>query len=155
MPYLAEQIANYFIKRGKEEDVIVDPLKVQKLVYLSHGWHLAFLKSPLIRESIEAWKYGPVVPDLYRKFREYGSSTITKEAPEPSNAQPLDAQTVALLDEVWHKYGRISGIALSALTHEPGYAWDLARRGSEGGWRNPEIPNEWIQDEFERRRSDG
>lgn len=151
MPYLAGQVANYFIDRGQAEGVIVDPLKIQKLVYLSHGWHLAFVKTPLISETIEAWKYGPVVPELYREFRDFGSSTINKAATVPASATPLNSATLALLDQVWNKYGRISGVALSAITHEPGYAWDLARRGSEGGWANPTIPNDWIKDEFERR----
>ena len=157
MPFYAAQIANAFIHRGLDNDVIIDPLKIQKLVYLAHGWHLAFLKTPLIREDIEAWRYGPVVPDLYRQFRDFRYSTIDKEAPVPSDAQPLNSQAEALLAEVWLKYGNISGVELSVLSHEPGYAWDLTRRSNGEGWvwTNPNIPNEWIRDEFERRLSKG
>lgn len=155
MPYLASQIANYFIIRGRAEDVKIDPLKMQKLVYLAHGWHLAFEKRPLICETIEAWKYGPVVPSLYRQFRDYGYSTIDKEMPVFALADKIDARTEALLNQVWLKYGHISGVSLSAMTHESGYAWELARRGHEANWNSPDIQNVWIQDEFERRRAQG
>ena len=151
MAYFASQIANEFIRRGLTDRVTVDPLKVQKLVYLAHGWHLAFLGVPLIRETVEAWKFGPVVPDLYRSFRTYGYGSITREVEVPSDAVPLDPNTESLCSEIWKKYGRISGVELSAMTHEPGYAWELARRGHENSWSSPGIPETWIQDEFRRR----
>ena len=153
MAYFALQIANAFIRKGLADRITVDPLKVQKLVYLSHGWNLAFLKTPLITEAVEAWQYGPVVPELYRAFREFGYSTISKEADEPKDVTPLNEETKSLLREVWAKYGRISGVELSAMTHEQGYAWDLTRQSDKGRvWGSPVIPNEWIRDEFERRR---
>ena len=157
MSYYAAQIANEFIRRGLDDGVTIDPLKIQKLVYLAHGWNLAFLKTPLIREEIEAWRYGPVVPELYRQFRNFRYSTIDKQAPVPSDAPRLDDQAEALLNEVWRKYGHISGVELSVLSHEPGYAWDLTRRSNGEGWvwTSPNIPNEWIRDEFERRLSKG
>jgi len=57
MPYSAAQIANEFIRRARQDGIVVDPLKLQKLVYLTHGWHLAFLGTPLINEDIQAWRY--------------------------------------------------------------------------------------------------
>ena len=73
MAHFAARIANEFVLRGLNDSVTVDPLKVQKLVYFAHGWHLAFLSQPFILEDVEAWKYGPVVPELYRDFKKFGS----------------------------------------------------------------------------------
>jgi uncharacterized phage-associated protein len=155
MPYFAAQIANEFIRRGRTENITVDPLKIQKLVYLAHGWHLAFLDTPLIREHVEAWKYGPVVPLLYRAFRHFGFSSIDKEIKVPDNAPPLVGQTLALLGEVWKTYAHKSGLVLSMLTHESGYAWDLTRQINQGGWSSPIIDNSLIRDEFLARQSKG
>ncbi len=99
--------------------------------------------------GVEVW---PGVPTLYRKVREYGYSTIPKTVPE-LGATPLDPRSLALLSQVWEKYGERGGIELSALTHEIGYAWDLARREHDSDWSSPNIPNEWIKDEFEHRRA--
>jgi uncharacterized phage-associated protein len=152
MPFPAAAIANEFIRRGLTENIGVDPLKVQKLVYLAHGWHLAFLGTPLICENIEAWEYGPVVPELYREFRRFGFSSISREMKLPDNVPPFDGQTSALLDEVWKTYRNKSGVELSMLTHEPGYAWDLTRRMNEGRWNSHVIDNSLIRDEFLKRK---
>lgn len=46
--YPACAVANYFIDKA-EEDLIFDltPLKLMKLVYISHGWCLAIYDVPL------------------------------------------------------------------------------------------------------------
>ena len=64
MRYKALAIANYYIDKANVEDTPLDHLRLQKLVYLAHGWHLAIHGRPLIEESVEAWKYGPVIADL-------------------------------------------------------------------------------------------
>jgi uncharacterized phage-associated protein len=155
--YSASTVANYFLGLGRRDGIPIDPMKLQKLVYLAHGWSLAFLKRRLIKEPIEAWRYGPVVPALYRMFQKFGASPITENAPEaaPESQQRLDEETKSLLDTVWEKYGKLSSIQLSMLTHEPGYAWDLATRsGGPLPWSNSVIPDGLIEYEFARRQQE-
>jgi hypothetical protein len=52
-------------------------------------------------------------------------------------------------------YGHKSGVELSMLTHEPGYAWDLTRRMNEGAWSSAVIDNSLIKDEFRKRQAKG
>ena len=151
--YSAKNVAKYFLALGDRDHVPIDPLKLQKLVYLAHGWSLVFSKSPLIADTIQAWRYGPVVPVLYREYKKFGASPITQ--PPQGNGQviPLDERTKSLLESVWRRYSRLSALQLSMFTHEPGYAWDLARRtGTLSPWSEPEIPNELIEEEFVRRQ---
>jgi uncharacterized phage-associated protein len=156
MPYFAAQIANEFIRRARTDGVDVDPLKVQKLIYLAHGWHLAFLGTPLIREGIEAWRYGPVVPSLYRQFRRFGIAPITTEATLPNaSIEQIDPKSSDLISQVWKTYGKKTGLELSMLTHEPGRAWDIIRRTNANDWNSPTIPDEYIKDEFEKRKAKG
>ncbi len=128
MPYSAKTVANYFLELGRRDNVPIDPLKLQKLVYLAHGWSLVFLKRPLIHEPIEAWRYGPVVQSLYKEFKRFRASPITENANVSSSSETLDSESKALVDAVWEKYRSLSSIQLSTLTHEPGYAWDLTRK---------------------------
>lgn len=153
MAYYAAQIANYFIERGQKDGVTVDPLKVQKLVYLAHGWYLHFHHALLVSDQIEAWKYGPVVPGLYFAFRRNGAKTIAERAKVPDCAPYLNEKTISFLNQIWHCYGRWSGIDLSMLTHETNCAWDLARRTNDTPWNDAVIPNELIEDEFRGRRA--
>jgi uncharacterized phage-associated protein len=151
----ARTIANYFLELGKRDGVPIDPLKLQKLVYLAHGWSLFFLQRPLIREPFEAWRYGPVVPELYQEFRRFGGWPITDLARGVpcESTHGIDQQTRSLLNAVWERYRHLTPIQLSMLTHEPGYAWDLVQRQPDvfsfGGRK---IPNEYIADEFARRQ---
>ena len=40
MGYSAKAVANYFLsKYGRKKGIT--PLKIQKLVYIAHGWHMA------------------------------------------------------------------------------------------------------------------
>ncbi len=62
-------------------------MKLQKLVYFAQGAHLAKYNSPLSMKHLQAWMYGPVIPEIYQisNFREAGPLSITAEfAPSPS-----------------------------------------------------------------------
>lgn len=64
MGHSAKAIANFFIDRHKRHGI--SPLKLQKLIYMAHGWHLALLDKPLVEdEAPEAWKFGPVFASVY------------------------------------------------------------------------------------------
>ena len=60
-PYTAKAIANYFLKHRKrfKRKGPITQMKLHKLVYFAHGWHLALKGEPLIDETLQAWDYGP------------------------------------------------------------------------------------------------
>lgn len=133
-------------------------MKLQKLIYYAHGWHLASTGKPLIDESVEAWKYGPVIPSVYHEFKSYGSGTIrekgtTIEAAECSSLRFVtptvhDSETKCLLDTIWEAYGGLSGVQLSNLTHKQGTPWSetFAKSGGQKGF---DIPNSVIKEHFD------
>lgn len=59
---VAEYILTSAAADGQPE---METSRLQSLVYLSQGWHLAMTGLPLFREPIEAWAEGPVVPALH------------------------------------------------------------------------------------------
>lgn len=109
-------IANYFLLKVDEEaGDSISNLKLQKLVYYAQGFHLAVFDAPLFGEDIVAWEHGPVVVELYRKYKKYAADPI------PAEAIDLSAFPTALrgmLDEVYSVYGQFSASKLRALTHE-------------------------------------
>jgi uncharacterized phage-associated protein len=125
-PYDATTVANRFIELAAEDGKRLTPMQLIKLSYIAHGFSLAINRYPLLNESIEAWRYGPVVPSLYRKLKAYGSGGVDKAiAPFFSSlrAEQLDEDDAELIDAVYSKYGKFSGTQLSYLTHRPGTPW--------------------------------
>lgn len=114
----SKDVAEYFLSRIREEvgDTITH-LKLQKLVYYAQGFNLAITGQPLFDDEIVAWEHGPVAPDLYNNYREYGSNPIP-----PLEAGSVDdkftAEQLEILDEVHELYGQFSAWKLRNLTHE-------------------------------------
>jgi len=142
--YPAVAIANHFLELAKNEHKIIQPMKLQKLVFLAHGWHLGIHEKPLITERVEAWEWGPVIPSVYHAFKQFGRKPVTESGESPAwnecgsvvstipRVNEDDQETKDFLREVWKIYGKYTGIQLSNLTHEKGAPWDIARRGNEG-----------------------
>lgn len=150
MAYQASVVANELLKLAREDGSSIDPMKLQKLIYLAHGWSLLFLHRPLIVEKIKAWKYGPVIPAIYDEFREFRANPITRDARGADAACTLDAAACQLVRKVWMTYRDQTAIQLSVMTHEPGYAWDLTQKIARP-WEDPTIEDGLILDEFQRR----
>ena len=70
------QAAKYLCQ---ESNWTLTNLEVQKLIYLSHMIYMGFYgEGPLIGGTFQAWKRGPVHPELYEKLRIYKSEPIVK-----------------------------------------------------------------------------
>ena len=86
MPRNALEIADEFIRRSGNTKT---NMQIQKMVYIAHGYMLGAYGRPLISENVEAWKWGPVIPSLYRRFKKYGSDLITSK---PGRRPDFDAE---------------------------------------------------------------
>ena len=158
MGYPAKAVANYFLsKYGKHG---ITPLKIQKLVYIAHGWHMAFRghEDPLVGdEYAEAWQYGPVFPSLYHEFKHRGRLPIIDLATDSdfdfNEKKPKipksDETTRNLLDRIWNVYGDYTGIELSELCHQDDSPWDKTRQES-GGKENADISDQDIANHYKK-----
>jgi len=120
--YPSPVIAEYFIQ--KDKNVRSDIMKVLKLVYISHGFNLAIFNTPLIKEKVQAWQYGPVIPELYFRLKTNDLDTISVFYDDVQRLEG-DEGTKKLLDAVYTKYGKYDGIQLSNLTHQKKTPWDI------------------------------
>jgi len=160
-PYSALAVANYFLDLAKAKGIGLDPMKLQKLIYFAHGWHLALYDgAPLIDEQIQAWDYGPVVSSVYHEFKKFGARPIDQLGTDFDLAKDEivtprialhDKQTIALLDKIWEVYGRYTGVQLSNLTHETGSPWAQIRNENKV-LRSVGIPDEVIRKDFEAKK---
>ena len=125
-------------------------MKIQKLVYIAHGWHLGLYDEPLCSEIVQAWKWGPVFHDLYHAVKHWGNRSIREPVqdywdeeevpPVPDN----DSFESELIKDVWNIYQGYTGSQLSRLTHASGTPWDDVVQEREGRWY-PEISDDRIK----------
>jgi uncharacterized phage-associated protein len=125
----AKRVADYFLAQGKEEEGdLVTNLKLQKLLYYAQGCHLALHDKLLFPEPIEAWNHGPVVPEIYHKYKTYGSAGLP--CPSDFDFTKYSNGNTSFLDEVYSVYGQFSAWKLSQMTHEePPWKEAFASRG--------------------------
>jgi uncharacterized phage-associated protein len=131
MPTVRE-VADYFLTLiDADAGDSLTNLKLQKLVYYAQGLHLAFYDRPLFGEQMEAWKHGPVVPDLYHALKGCGSDAVAPPVVVPD----LSDDERELIGEVWTVFGQFSAWKLAELTHsEPPWkeAWAARELGGDG-----------------------
>lgn len=129
MSYDPTTVANQFIELAAEEGAKLTPMQLNKLTYIAHGFALGLKNRPLIDDAVEAWRYGPVVPSLYRKLKHYGSSPVDGPVGGifgTGRREQIDPEDKALIEAVFEKYGHLTGAQLSFLTHKKGTPWDRA-----------------------------
>lgn len=117
MLYNVHDIANKIIlQTDTEKGDIITNLKLQKLLYYMQGYHLAFFNEKLFEDDLEAWTYGPVVPEVYRRFKENRSFGIVLDPKEFQEIQ-LHPEEEDMFAQVMAEYGKFSAIKLMEMTH--------------------------------------
>ncbi len=121
-------------------------LALQKTLYLTHMYHLGYHGAPLVNEAFEAWDYGPVLPDLYRRVAMFGAKPI---------------QDIFRLDEDCEgslELGTINAVAPGLVSRPPAELVSITH-WTQGAWAKNYRPNLRgiiisdmdIADEFNRR----
>ena len=160
-PFTPLAVANCFLEKfGADADI--EHMKLQKLVYCAYGWWLAARgqkKPRLTSEAPEVWRYGPVFDSLYHCLKIFGRDPI--KTPQsinpfqdaeniPEDATDKDATDARkLIDWIWERYGHLSSLELSAMTHEAGSPWHKV--ATENKFRvpfNTPVPDQYIFEEF-------
>ncbi|WP_331696945.1 Panacea domain-containing protein [Mycoplasmopsis agalactiae] len=119
--YSYKDISGWFLSKES-----MTPKKLQKLTYYAEAWAYALLDDGILKDTaFQAWIHGPVSPELWKDYRDYGWNEIEKKAFDESK---LDKNVLELFDAVWTTYGDKSGYELEAVSHseEP---WKNARKG--------------------------
>ncbi len=170
-PFHPKAVANFFLERAQLEGSGLSPMKLQKLVYFSHGWHLGLFDVPLIDEPIQAWVWGPVIQSLYHEFKRFGSGAITDLATSVE-WDPIDdnfkiiTPTIPANDQeerefvlgMWGIYGKYAATRLSNATHAVGTPWYqmwLQYKNDRGAIpKGIIIPNNTIREYFAKLASE-
>lgn len=139
--YDSRAVARYLV--GKAGAGILDSLQVMKLVYIAHGFVLGSRRHPLLEDDVEAWQYGPAMRRVYDCLPG-GRATVTSEFERYE--EELDADGRSIVDYVYDKFGRVSGLTLSKLTHREGSPW---KKTWDAYGKNAIIPQDLIAEHYQ------
>ncbi len=76
MAYCVLEVCRHIINYSNEKKYEISNLKLQKLLYFAQGCFLIDKDKPCFNEKIEAWDFGPVVPEAYHEYKVYGATNI-------------------------------------------------------------------------------
>lgn len=127
----ALNIANNFLEKSFQENIPISPMKLQKLVYILYKQYLKLTGKSLFSERFEVWQTGPVLPNIYSKFKNYKDNPIKRysldsdEGITKVKVIPVSDFDYVLTD-VWNKYKKYNGLELASLTIQDNTAWKKA-----------------------------
>ena len=143
--------ANYFIDLSKRDNIPLTQLGLMKRVYIAYGFALAILNRSIIDkrfDSVEAWRYGPVIPCVYHSFKHYGNEPIKKKTEilrwdgenkfKTSIPKVEDKDIRKVIEFVWERYKGFSDSKMVSMTHKEGTPWSIVYVPN----KNKEIPEE-------------
>lgn len=139
-------VAKIILSKGKYSH-----LELQKLIYFVYCEYFKLYGEDMFLDDFEAWKHGPVIPDIYYSLKGYGDKKITKYKdnnvfPEVYSRLikiPRCDKLIKAVDKTLEKYGESTAWKLVDETHIPGGPWDKVYQNGEG--QNEVIPKDLIK----------
>jgi uncharacterized phage-associated protein len=123
MPYTVRQIADFFITLANDEkfdDNIpewITHLKLQKILYFAQSAFLAMDRWAVFNEKIEAWKYWPVIPEIYQIFK-WNTGLLSLEDRNFDDFSIIALEDQSLLKDIWEEFWKYSAKKLVDITHD-------------------------------------
>ena len=145
--YDALEVAQWILSECKRHGVHMTHMKLQKLLYYAQSYFVGMTGERLFPNTLEAWEHGPVIPDVYSKYRKYGSEIIND-----IDEVTIPEEILGVIRAVIRDKGHFSAYELSARTHEEQAwlkAWDnvsektITRKMLDENF----TPNFWCSDE--------
>ncbi|MDR0407473.1 MAG: DUF4065 domain-containing protein [Campylobacteraceae bacterium] len=118
----AMDVAKYMIDKCENDNHPITNLQLQKMLYYVQCFFLVEKKKPLFDDDFEAWKFGPVIPDVYREYRIYGALPISSDADKAEI--DIDNKEMELLNDIIKKTRVMYPWRLVEQSHAKGKAWD-------------------------------
>lgn len=133
--YSSHDIAKIILSYMDESGDVLTNKKLQKLLYYVESWSLVYFDG-LLQEDFEAWVHGPVVPSVYRAYKQFGYKPIITDyecGESPKERYEGLIKTIHLEDDKWElikavlaEYAGLASFQLEKLSHSEA-PWQSAR----------------------------
>ncbi|MDR1284955.1 MAG: DUF4065 domain-containing protein [Campylobacteraceae bacterium] len=119
----AMDVAKYAISKCQEDNHPITNLQLQKMLYYIQYFFLVKTEEPLFDDDFEAWKFGPVISNVYYEYRIYGALPIDLDG-NKIEFNNINIEDKKLLDYVIEKTRVMYPWRLVEQSHAKGKAWD-------------------------------
>ena len=137
----------------------IDQMKLHKLVYYAQAWWLGNDHGPLFDDRIEAWPWGPMIPDIYDHFQPAKLNDIDVHrlpGPAGSGLDEMQDSVWRFLEQVWDTHKNFTGLELSYASHKAGEPWAIVTKDHDDSKPGkPEITHSVMKEVFGRKVSAG
>lgn len=115
MSYNVLDVCRYVIDYSNQKNYGISNLKLQKILYfIQAGFLIDEPSRCCFDEKIEAWDFGPVVPEAYREYKQFGGSDIPNAT---TGNDPISDADKKLIDTIIDSFADYTATDLVSLTH--------------------------------------
>lgn len=133
----------------KSSEWTISHLQLQKMLYIIHMVFLGDEGRKLVNDNFEAWNLGPVLPNVYHRFKIFSSDNIYNAYSIADISEDIkDKKEQKKLEEGVVALKKASAAQLVNVTHWENGAW---AKNYKDGERGIVIPNEDIAEEYQER----
>ncbi|WP_095298883.1 type II toxin-antitoxin system antitoxin SocA domain-containing protein [Helicobacter sp. 12S02232-10] len=117
----ALKVAKYIINKCIELEKPISNLQLQKIMYFVQLDFLKETRKKLITDEFKAWQYGPVLEEVYYKYRIFGSNKMF--LPEEDSQLDLSDEEQSIINQTIEKSIKLPAWELVQKSHHPNGAW--------------------------------
>lgn len=141
----AMDLAKYIVNKCINDDYPISNLQLQKILYYIQKDFLD-RDEKAFDDSIEAWQFGPVVPEVYYHYCGYGAMPISMSFGEDYDEylnELENKEDVEKINKIVEEKRKLDPWTMVAETHKKGGAWDKTYNNGLGN--HAVIQNELIK----------
>ena len=137
----AVELSKYIVSKCTEDGYPISNLQLQKILYYIQK-HFVKQNKIAFLDDIEAWQFGPVVPNSYYYFCGFGAMPITNRY---SPTIDWDEDSKQAVDKIIADKRVLDPWVMVEETHKPDGAWATIYKDGEGN--HSTIPIDLIRQE--------
>jgi uncharacterized phage-associated protein len=137
--------ANYILDNLQNRGINdLTNLKLEKLLYFAYGIHISLYNEALFDEKIQAWRLGPVVPSVYREFKDFGSNPIGNHSRARMMEDFTGEITTPNLTSLDNQENAEKSLVITCVAYGNQKAWklvDITHKEKTSAWAKVYDPN--------------
>lgn len=124
----AVDLSKYIVTKCVNDNVPISNLQLQKILYYIQKYFLKQNELAFV-DDIEAWQFGPVVPNVYYQFCGFGAMPINNEY---DNITINCKNNKGIIDNIIELKRVLNPWQMVEETHKKDGAWDTIYKGGIG-----------------------